>query len=673
MTINAKIINTGSINSASDVIYAQGLILSFEQSIEVLAVGSILTFEQTVNLKTTAEGLILSFEQSVVTKLIYPLITFEQTVVDQDAPSYSFFRRNDWYTRITIDGSIVPDRYLRGSWNYIHNESNNALFDFSIQPDLGIQDLYQYQGSAVTCDVITANGTFRIFTGYIDIPVIDVMNEWITLQCSDNRESRFAAGEINPASIGYYSTSVFGAADPNDLISQITNRLSTVTSSLDWDGYGVPYLTPWIPKATADVTLSDSFVYRQQPQIRFESKEQIVNQVNINFTYNYQRFHAGAASYVWNIPYNGREFLTVSPSMLKKEMVESAIDAAGWPLRGSVGYTPVLKAGIYNIGGVTVVWSTTQTQYTVVPKTSTNPVPGGDPIPVTDNTGQPVYKAVATSATDLSDVFCFGAAWNAIRRWSQNITESYTLTVTAPQSIAAYGLSNKTQSASFTDIDNSASWDDSPRDNRSLAVEPYYNNQTLTLSEYVNATNTLINQARATILRSHRDTRCKFQRFIWPEIDLRHTVELSTTRIDCRGKVVGIKHNLNIGTGEAYSEIDLALFRATGSQAETPLVTPTRPADGIAPFSAAYALGSHYGLDPSVPAAVNWTGHIGNKYITERITSGFNTKRTQYQESFIVDTPDIPSAYRDQRTITTAATYNIAIPDNTLVYTTVGK
>lgn len=670
MALNTSSINSRTINTAGGIlITGVGEILTFEQVVRVSGSGLILSFEQTIDLRISEEGSILTFEQSIETSAEGLILSFEQSIFNVSNPS--FYSRNGWYPIITIDGSRVSDSMLRGVWSYRHNESNSALLDFNIQPSIGIQDIYQYQGKTVTCDIRTSAGIHRIFTGIIDIPVIDVMNEWITLKCADNREERLNSGQVAPSAVGYYSTSVFGTALDNK--TQLLNRLTTVTSSLDWDGYGTPYLTPWTPASSAHYTLSDGFVYRREPAIRIESRAQIINQVNINFTYSYQRFHTGHASFSWAKNYSNAYFLQFSPTMLKRDMVSAAVEQAGWDLLGDIAFTDILQAGIYNINGIPVIWSTTQSSYKVVPVTSNNPTPGGDPVPVVGDDGKQIFTSVPTSSVDLTKIYCFGAAWNCVKRWSQNVEENYTLTVSAHQSISRYGLKEEEQKTSFTDIDNSNSWDNTPYAPIAGYATPSYVDQNLTLSEYINATNTLLNQAKAKIISTHRDSRCSFERSIWPQIDLRHTVALSTTRIDCRGKVVGIYHEMNFGTGDAFTEIDLALFRATGSQAETTITAPARPTDSLIPFAGSYALQSHYGVDPSAPDAVNWNGHIGNKYIKERVANGFNTRRTEYRESFIVDTPAIPSNYRDTRTLTAAASYNVSIPDNTLVWTTIGK
>lgn len=672
MSINKTSINKSVINgaaSASGIIdTGVGLILSFEQSIVIQGSGLIISIEQTVQLLTKGDGLILTFEQSVITAGSTLILSFEQTVLS--TVQAGFYQRNQWYATITIGGVIVPDNQLRGVWKYTHSESNSALFDFGLLPPLGVQDLFSYQGKVVTCDIQTPRGIRRIFTGKVDIPEVDVMNEYIMLRCTDNRELRMASGAVDPATIGAYSTTVFG--DVVDTKQQLADRLTVVPYSLDWDGYGQSYFTPWQPKSTPDYTITDGFIYRREPMIRIESAAQVTNQVVINFKYAYQRWHQGTINYNWAIPYNGGTFLTKGPTLLRREMVETAIDGAGWPVYGNIGYTPILAAGFYQVNGVYTAWSTRQSTGVSSQKTDSS----GNVI--LDNAGKPIVEFTETSSIDLSRIMCFGASWVASNRWSQNMQESYTLTVNAPQSQARYGVVTNTENITLTDPDSSVEWEGSdPSSLRPVGMTvPGFSDQTNSLSEYNNATIVLINRARTRILAAHRDSRVSFERSIWPEIDLRHTVEISGTRIDAKGKVVGITHTLDTGTGEAYTGIDLAIYRTTGSQTESSFGPPTRPTDSTAtPYQGFVGLGSHYGEDPDQPGAELWTGHIGNIWKDVRTSdgNGVNHIRTTYPESFIVDTPDIPSNYRDQRNLSASQNYNVSIPSNTLVWTTVGK
>lgn len=652
MTVNVLALNTELVNGLGEIDLGEGLIISFEDTIEY---------------RDNGDGLIISFEDSVVNSVSsYAIIQFEDTV--HDASVSTFLSRNGYYPIFTINGARVPDNQLTGKLTYEHTEDNSALLEFSIIPPLGVQNIFKYQGSTVTCDIQTDDGIYRIFTGFIDIPEIDVMGERITFMCSDNRDEHLMNGDAGASTLyGQYSNTIFGVA--SNLKDEMLARISTVPYSLDWDGYGNPHFTSWTPKVTPDYTFINSDVYRTEPTIRFESRAKITNYITIDFNYSYQRFHQDNVSYTWSIPYDTAYFLTAGPSLCSKEMVRQAISNTDWTLINDIGFTEILPSGFYNVNGVKIAWSTTQVSGTMVAQTNTNPIPGGDPIPVLDANGNQVYTAVATSSTDLADLFCFGAQWSMGKRYSQNIQEQYTITISAPQSIAQYGTITANSSYKLADIDNGAAWDQSK-----ATGTAFYSDQTLSLSEFNTATVTAINKAKTDILRAHRDTRVTFDIFVRPELDLKHTIELVTTRIQCKGKISAIRHSCSLdfedNTG-GFTTVELALFRATGSQAETTITPPTRPTDTYSASTSAIGLGSHYGEDPTNHP--EWNGHIGNAYITVQDGAYLDTRKTDYTESFVVDTPAISDSSRLQRTLIASQSYNIQIPNNNLIWTTVGK
>lgn len=668
-SINSFAINDVTLDSSGYIVgVAGGTLVSIEQSIVITAAGAtLISIEQTQELRISVDGsaTLISIEQSVeTTASSSTIISFEQIIRD---PSFStFLTRNGWYPMITINGWRVPDEQITGTCRYEHKEANSALFDFSIIPPLGIQDLFLYQGAEVTCDIWTDNGIFRIFTGQIDIPEADVMMERITFRCSDNREERIANGEAgSPSLLGNYSDIIFGNAA--DTKQEVLDRLTTIPYSLDWDGYGIPRLTSWTPKTSADFTLGDSAVYRTEPSIRIESRAQITNTVNINFKFNYQRFYHKEIGYTWEVPFSNKDFLIYGYSLTPRAMIRAAAQGTGWPLRSSISYTDILADGFYRIGDALVAWTASSVTATIAPQTDAL---GNN---LVDNTGHQLYEAIPTSTTDYSDLYCFGAAFTLTKQWTQNVVEDFTISVVAPQSVARYGEVLNTESYTLTDEnfgsdwENAKGWTPPPT---GISSQTYYYNDTHSLTDFNIATIVAITKAKTKILNAHRDSRVEFDKFIWPQLDLSHTIELTTGRIQCKGKVASITHTFNVDeTQEATTHVELALFRASGSQSESVITPPTRPTDTLTISTGHIGLPSHYGLEPDP----SWTGMIGNKYIHVYEEGHLDYRRTNYTESFVIDTPSIEDIYRKTRTLSAAQTYNIAIPPNNLIWTTVGK
>ena len=179
---------------------------------------------------------------------------------------------------------------------------------------------------------------------------------------------------------------------------------------------------------------------------------------------------------------------------------------------------------------------------------------------------------------------------------------------------------------------------------------------------------TLINRAKSEILKTHRDDRVMFTMDLWPVITLKHTVELDTGRVETKGKVFSYTHVMDIsGGGEAYTNVELALSRSTGSASDDVLTLPTAPSSTPIYPTANINLPGHYGENPSTTSGSDkWVGHIANKLINTYTSGKPDLRMTQYPVRFIYDTPDISPALRDESVLTASKSYDVAIPDDTL-------
>lgn len=596
----------------------------------------------------------------------------------QDQTNYN---QSGFLPRIVLGSRTLPTNEVCGVHRIVRREGTASTLTFEVQPQSGVLDLNEYEGASVTYDVLKGGIWYRVFTGRVDVPRISTLRTRIVLECTDDRELQINSQLFSfKSNIGHYSSALQG--DPASVAEEVDSRLRTVPYSLDFNGNGVFTYTAWAAKASPDFTLTDSDVYYEEPRVILSSRDKVTNQINLSFQYRYPRLHHREVSYVWNAPYTIADFLKSGHTQTSRALVEAAITAAGWPLRGTVGYTDSLPDGSYNVNGTTVVWSNTRTNYTTVQATKTNPVPGQAPIALTqtlsDGTVIPVMTAIPESTQDLSKTFCWGAAWRATTRWAQTITEDYTLTIKAPQSISKYTTIALSRSIGIDTNYNTDVWENYKAYTNEFpgqTTTSYFIDQEPNVADFQQASLVGISQAKTEILSAHRDTRVTFTRQGWPQIDLIHTVSLTTTPITCKGKVQQIEHILDVEEREFITNVELAISRAPGSQADSPVTAPTRPSDNPTVTQPAIALQSHFGVDPSSAAAAKWTGMIGNKYITE-YTGGtvggkrvLDTRRTTYPVSFVVDAPAIQAEFRDERVLSASQTYNVSIPNDTLTVT----
>ncbi len=161
-------------------------------------------------------------------------------------------------------------------------------------------------------------------------------------------------------------------------------------------------------------------------------------------------------------------------------------------------------------------------------------------------------------------------------------------------------------------------------------------------------------------------------------MELKHTVSLSGKWVRGKGKCSRVSHYLNISdngggaAGEAYTDVTLLQYRGNTTVANTTLAPAAIPSDTYIPTQFGAILETHLGEDPTGPTAADWTGYVGNIQVDVNRGAYVDHTRTFYQESFTVDTPAIPSSLRDDRIVTTTATYNVNIPNDDVEYESYG-
>lgn len=647
MSLNNATINAFAVNSGAGAVIAIGS-------------GALITIEQDVQLRlsSTVPESIISIEQSVQTTAAGALITLEQRVRTVSATDH--LSRTGWDLTLFIGGAPIPSNQIHGKVELTRTENDASLLNITLRPPIGAQDLDSYHGKSVVLDAQVASGTHRMFTGVVDIPVVDLILETITLRCTDKRRELVNAqlGSVKN-NIGVYSSYIFQT--PEDISDEVDQRLTTTPVSVDFDGAGVYTINSWTPKATPDITLSDADVYRTKPRVEYASRARITNKVNINMQYRYQRFHHHTRTFSWTHPAASNICLQLTQgySLTPRSMVQAAAESTGWPLVSSVNFTDVHPGGWYRCSGQTIGWAPVTFRGKNVAKTNL------DGSTSTDPNGNTVYETQLTGATDVSGALCLGALWQASTQWSQTITEEYTLSVNAPQSQTQYGPITRDLSYAVEQDTSADEWEENAFARSSDLGINYNLDQDLNRDEFSTAVNVALYQARNYILESHRDTRVTVNTSLRPDIELKHTVQVSTDEVSAKGKVYKMKHLINVGTGEAVTTTTIVLSRIQGSQADDAFATPTVPIDTPQYPTTSVRLGNHFGIEPRP----DMTGYVGNKTI---VTSD-NRYKTQYQESFRADTPAIGDELRQSKILEATAAYNISIPNDSLTITFDGK
>jgi hypothetical protein len=570
-----------------------------------------------------------------------------------------------WYVIVTLNGWQIPDAWLTKTVTVDASEDNSTLASFSIRAAVGIIDIEFYQGKSVTIDVVTPTKFKRIFSGVVDIPIINMAEEYLTINCTNKIEESMnnLLGSAKN-SIGYFDLNIF--SQPTDIAEEIKLRLETVPQSIHLDPYNIFRLTNWTPKDTPDFVITNSGIYKDENiAIEIVSRGRIINTVNLTVQYRYERNYNITRTFRWQSPIelSPAYLLRDGYSMPARTMIQSAAESAGWPINGLITFDPVLAAGWYTVGNTKVAYSPVQISGVSAGRVDAN----GNA--VLDSNGNQIVDSSISSVTDYSLIFTLGASWLATKRWTQTVTETFTLTLSASQSVAQYGAIDQSENYSYTDTFDSSKWESSTylltSDMNTSYGQNYFINRDTQRAELNNIFNIVANKAQTTILKTHRQNFVKFKTPIFPELDLSHTIQLDTTKCDTVGKVYSYHHELNIETCEAFTEIQLAIFKSQGSSSTSSFVLPTIPADSLTLTAPVINLGNHYGYDPATTAGSDtWTGFIGNAFV--------GGARTDFTESFVVDTPRINAVLTDPRELASSQSYNIALPNNALTITFTG-
>lgn len=692
-------------------ITGSGLLASFEQTVLILGTGSLASIEQSVSATGVGNvsllnnivgykgsGRITDFVQEIVflevgqgqsvvsiaqtinaTSGNENVVTFKQRVRDLNVEAYKPFT-----IEINVGNApnivTMPDEWLTDDITITRSEDDAALMEFTLLLPEG-QVSSDFLDGSTNKDVElvytdTESGISEIlFTGKVDIPDIDLLRGTITYRCTDNRRANLNRLNANFAdNIGFWSDEIF--SEPTDLADEIESRLETVRASLNFNSKGLPEFTSWTPKTTADRVLSGNEIYRRKPSIELLSRARVVNTINLELEYQYQRIKQREQNYSWNYG--------ASPAIAACEY-------------GRLGWPPTKAAVIAAIEGTG--WTYTDFQSTkrycgYCPDTYSN-IPCGERTgagyydvydaagnPVTDSSGKIKQEWSSGKFTDSTYKDVHAASWKMAKRYTQNISEKVSVTVRAQNSIDRYGQVSRTQKYGVNVEFDESIWENDDLAYLNPAAVPtttgtitmgqlnngeyYYD-----LNNYADATGligsarwqnlyrTAIERAMTTIAKSHRDNTVSVEIPMniaigatdagrKPMIELSSTVELANNDwLACKGKVGAIRYTIDLVERDAYAEVDIKLSLSAGNGA----YNITFDAQGDRPqdrntksetLPATIYLDSVTHIRQGEELNANHNGHIVMR-TTEQHTNRYGG--TRY--AFVVDAPCIASEYRD--------------------------
>lgn len=620
-------------------------LVDLDQSVTNSQAGTLFKIEQAVILRNTFAGTLINIEQSVKNDFVGNLLTIEQTV--NSAAQATDVQKYGWTLHLYINNVEVPHNMINGNIDVSRAENSASLMNVTIINETGSIGFAEYHGQSIKLDVETSAGITRMYTGTVDIPEFDLINKLITLRCTDKRTEQINGQLGNQLKfIGRWSDAIF--QEPKDVAEELSNRLLTTTKTVDFDPHGIYTISDFLPKTVPDFVLNDAAIYRRRPQLSIASRGRLVNRINLDFEFRYVRLRHRQRSFQLDGPQFCDVMSNAGLAFLSVDGIQSNLDSFGWNVKASsINYVYLPPGGLYNCGFGRFFWA----PFSADVQTATKKDKDGKVI--TDSNGNAIIEVTGSSYTDYTKAFATQVNWLAAKQFAQDISQKITVQVNAPQSQNQYGIIEQSQRNGLGVEFDTQEWEKNdeyksvPSGFTSTSSDSYQD-QYGSLSDYDNALNTAIDIAKTKIARSHRDNHVTLQVPLWPEIDLKHTVETTAGVIQSKGKVSQIRHTFNINDRFAETEVQLALSKSVGSQADDTLNIPIQAAPLIGdPFVSSY------------------------KMNTYELQSGFNIGGVSNPiKELGMYTPPIDDTSRNRQETTANYTLNVSVRDDllTVVY-----
>lgn len=581
-------------------------------------------------------------------------VVVEQRVFDVSAFSPVGGDTLRWRGAVTLKGDDVSSA-LTGPISVEASENSARVANFTIKPSLGVVELTDWVGAEVEIDFIAVDSTgavvseTRVFTGVVDVPIFDPIEQLTTFECTDNLQKRaektttdFLAGLIG----GRYSDLIFEPDEEPDNWQYVLDRISTTPKSISLDPLSRwRVATEWEGKVTPDYLFDSGSILDESLELSLTPLRDIISKVTIDFGYRFQRLRERRIRGSWNYPSGFCHYLESGETLPYRNMIESAAGGTGWDLL-AINYVPLPPSQVIFCQ------------------------PNGN-------------RAWVNTENSVGQELCLGAWFTLAKRFAQSVREDYQIEIVAPAS----DFQEEVDELSY---DITADYDTSDWENNSvrptstgasLIPQPtgpddrYFDKDDqvgFTRADMNDAILTAIDIGKTRILEAHRQNLVTFSVSMRPYLDLIHTLEVDTTPIQARGKVSRIIHEMDVESGTATTTAQLSISKVNGTPtAEDPTTVPPEP-DTVSPMTGDVRisqLGSRWGAQEFSQAQdlvaeeddpfEGWTSNIIPAY----------PGAPRYQEAFIIETVDIPEEDRDEIEATQPATYNVDIPDELLVMT----
>lgn len=526
-----------------------------------------------------------------------------------------------WDVRVKL-GDADVSAWVTGTIRTEAEEGAARIAELQLLPG-GPYSLASVSGRAVQIDMQCQPGGawHRRFTGVVELPELEVGSKLLTLHATDARNDTLATKtrpQLATLLGGSWSDTVFSA--DADSLRYAEDRLSTVQASYDLDVYRQPRLTAW--RATPPTLRFDAgIILDGSLRLQTNRLSELVNTVVSSFEFRYPRLIEQQHTFTWSNDQPLREFFANKFRFPEKTTVESAAGGvSGWGML-SARFDPAPPSQTWQENGVVYNWKN----------------------PFTDQPDADPYCSRAQVAM----------AW----RGAQDVMEKWTVTVTAPDSVAVHGVRKQDgQHGQLAVETDTSAWEN----RQGLAAGDLDQLTGQGRAEANAGIRTLQAVAAAQIAASHRNTRLTFQMPAHSTLDVCHSIAVEHPHASGCGKVQRIVETLDTGSGQATVEVTMVLSTTlvVGTVPATPLPAPPTPPKPPPP--AATSAGGITVLDKSSMATLQHDGFLG--FSDEPSTDG-----AQRPSEFRISAPEVPAALRDPVEVAQKLEHKLALPADPLI------
>ena len=529
-----------------------------------------------------------------------------QVPITWSSPDVSQYPRvvEDWAPYIELDGVDISSK-LRGAINIDYEEDSSAIANFIMVPnplfDSSVNiDIMSWMNKPVTIDIgIIVNDIevdrVRRFTGIVSNAVYNPELSIIVFTCSNDIQGYFSQmdkEDIQALLGGYWSADVFESENITGW-EHAQDIMSTQPRSVWLDRHRNLRIDDWAAKGTEHFNFTDNARFNNTLKLDRATRRDLINNIKLNADYKYYSLRQRDLQIGIDGDMLLCDFLFDQPIALTKGRVESAIENSDYVLQGEIQYKPFWPAQ--------PVWC---------------PNPYG-----------PIRQQFWVGAS--SDDIVQSAYFKVSKRWGQTSVERHQINIGSSDSIEYSGKLTKERNTSVSSEYDFKYWEEQdeytgPDEN---AVQNAIGDWVLSVDDDADdvgnraafdlAHITMTNYCKTEILGSHRKNSITFEAPFHPIVNLSHTVRVQADNLVAKGKVRQVIDKFNIETGEAKTEIQVAISAhgGTGLASDTPITNldPVEATEAESEYSKFLLLPFYIGgLKNSPPYDEEWAGFITN-------------------------------------------------------------